>query len=136
MSVQAGEPYRFEQEVEFAGEHRYGFPNAGEILITRGDDGLTWNGAAFAAGKNWQATTVDVSDVDDPFHYYDWTVPAGADDGDSFTVRIRLADDPVTEAVFNLLVRDEASGGPGGSLPDGYLRLRSDGRVESVGGWL
>ena len=59
----------------------------------------------------------------------------GIVDGDSFTVRIRLADDPVTEAVFNLLVRDEASGG-GGSLPDGYLRLRSDGRVESVGGWV
>lgn len=132
MSVKAGEAYRFEQEVHFDG-HRYGFPKAGEVLITRGSDGLTWNGTAFASGLNWQATTVDVSAPADPFHYYDWTVPAGSPDGATFGLRMRLLSDPDTEMVASMVVRPDSGGG--GAAPDGVLVLDNTGRVKSVGGW-
>lgn len=107
MSVQAGEEYRFEQEVWFDG-HQYGFPKAGQVLITRGSDGFTWNGSAFVSGTNWQATTIDGSNL---FHYYDWTVPVAASDGDTFILKIRLQGDPDTESGGTMVVREEGSGG-------------------------
>lgn len=115
MSVQAGEQYRFEQEVWFDG-HRYAFPRGGEILITRGSDGFTWNGTDFASGETWQATTVDGSNV---FHYYDWTVPVSAANGDVFTTRIRIEDDSDTESVGNMIVRPASGGGSGTRVFDG-----------------
>ena len=110
MSVRAGEAYRFFQEVWFDG-HRHGVTGGGECQITRGSDGLTWDGAAFTAGDHWNATMVSAGG-----HYYDWTVPAAANDGDVFTMRIRLADDPDTEGGGTMVVREAGEGGPGGDV--------------------
>lgn len=108
MSVQAGESYRFEQEVWFDG-YQHQLTNGGECLIRRGSDGYTWDGAAFVNSEEWNATTTDGG-----IHYYDWSVPITAQDGDTFLLRIRLSGDPDTESGGNMVVREEGSGGGGG----------------------
>lgn len=112
MSVQAGETYRFEQEIEFRG-HRYGstdnnFPRGGECQITRGSDGFQWDGLNFVSGEHWNPTTVDAAGL---FHYYDWTVPGSASNGSVYHLRIRIKDDPVTETSGHLEVRPPSGGG-------------------------
>ena len=115
MTVQAGEQFRFEQEV-YIGSHLYGstnnaYPNPGQIQIRRGLDGFFWNGSLFVEETTWLQTTVDSSGL---FHYYDFTIPAISSNGDTFNVKIRLQNDPSTETVGNLVVRP-AGGGSGGS---------------------
>lgn len=114
MGVQAGEQYRLEQEVYFDG-HLYGtnlgYPDGGEIMIVRGSDGFYYDGANFIATETWLPTTVDTSGL---FHYYDFTIPAIAVNGDTFYFRIRITDDEETEIVGNMIVRPPTTGGGGG----------------------
>lgn len=115
MSVQAGEQYRFEQEVYFDG-HLYGstlgsYPFGGEVEITRGSDGFYWNGVTFTSTPAWNSTVVDASGL---FHYYDFTIPITAINGDTFNLRIRIKDDPETETVGTMIVRPATTGGGGG----------------------
>lgn len=117
MSVQANESFRFEQEVYFDG-HLFGstnneYPNPGQCQIVRGSDGFYWNGTEFVATPIWNTTTVDASGL---FHYYDFTIPAGAVNGDTFVLKIRLFEDPHTESLGNMIVRVAGTGGGGGDV--------------------
>lgn len=121
MAVRPSEQYRFEHEVH-VDEHRLGSDlglSAGEIEIERGSDGLFWNGSTFVSGTQTLATTAAGSTTD-PHHYFDFTIPAAASDGEVFNVAMRAARsvgnaDPATEKRFQLLVRTSASVG-GGSV--------------------
>lgn len=108
MSVQAGESYRFEQRVRFDG-FQHPINNGGECLIRRGSDGLYWDGSTYVVAETWLSTTVEAG-----IHYYDWIVPPTAQSGDTYLFKIRLANDPNTEAGGNMVVREEGSGSGGG----------------------
>lgn len=112
MSALAGEVYRFQQEIVFDG-HIYGstanaFPRGGECQIVRGTDGFYWNGTGFAAPAVWNATTIEASGQS---HYYQWTIPGTASNGDVFSLRIRIKDDPETETTGHIEVRPTSGGG-------------------------
>lgn len=109
MIVRSGESYRFEQEVFFDGflfGSVNGYPNGGEVQIRRGADGFYWDGTTFVVAEQWLSTVVDASNE---FHYYDWTVPT-SNDGDTYTIRIRVSGDRDTESIGTLFVRPESGG--------------------------
>ena len=110
LAVRPSESWRFEQEVYFD-DHLYGstgadFVHGGEAELRRGSDGFYWDGATFIAPQTWNVTTDDASGL---FHYYDFTIPAGASEGDTFILRIRITGDPLSEATVNMITRLAAS---------------------------
>jgi hypothetical protein len=116
MIVQAGEIFRFEQEVWFDG-YKLGttsgsFPAGGEIEIRRGVDGFYYDGTNFVSTPTKLPTTFDATEL---MHYYDFTIPAVALNGATFNIKIGIVGDPATESVGTLLVRPPADGGSGGS---------------------
>ncbi len=116
MSIQAGETYRFEQEVRFDG-HLYGtdlaYSHGGQVEIRQGSDGFYWNGSTFVSGQTWNSTTVGAGGL---FHYYDWTVPGSVVNGDTYGLRIRITNDPDSESAGNLIVRPAIEGGGGDTI--------------------
>ena len=114
MIVQAGEVFRFEQEVYFDG-HLYGvdesYPYGGEIEIRRGADGFYYNGLDFQETFFVLPTVVDASGT---FHYYDFTIPVISINGDTYNIKIGITSDTDSQTLGTLLVRPASTGGGGG----------------------